>query len=88
MIHFLLKNYKTSYAEIVYQLLNENKEIDNILPLLDLKLIKIIFESIIPEKSIEEFNTFLYIKCAENNNYNYKNLSSKILSSKQKFEDN
>ena len=85
VIHFLIKNYKTSYGEIVYQLLNENKEIDNILPLLDLKLIKIIFESIIPEKSIEEFNTFLYIKCAENNNYNYKNLSSKILSSKQKF---
>ena len=87
VITILTKNYKTSYGEIAYELLNENKEIDNILPLLDIKLIKIILESIIPEKSIEEFNIYLYIKCAENNNYNYKNLSSKVLSSKQNFID-
>ena len=37
VITILTKHYKISYSEIAYELLNENKEIDNILPLLDIK---------------------------------------------------
>ena len=86
IIKFLINNYKPSYSEIAYQLITEEMKGNNdLLPLLDIKLIKIILESIILKKSIEDNNTYFYIKKVEDDSYNYKKISLQILSSKQNF---
>ena len=86
IIKFLINNYKQSYSEIAYQLITEEMKGNNdLLPLLDIKLIKIILESIILKKSIEDNNTYFYIKKVEDDSYNYKKISLQILSSKQNF---
>ena len=82
----LISNYKDSYASIAKELSNgEMRENKIILPLLDIKFIKIILENIVPEKAIEEYNTYQYIKLIENNPYNYKSIPLKTLRLKQKF---
>ena len=52
----LLVNYKESYGEIAKQLSeNEMKNEISLLPLFDIKYLKITLENIVPEKSIEFF---------------------------------
>ncbi len=80
----LLVNYKESYGEIAKQLSeNEMKNEISLLPLFDIKYLKIILENIVPEKSIEYFNVYFYIMFIQNNSSNYKNIPLKNLRSKQ-----
>lgn len=82
----LISNYKDSYSDIAKELSNgEMRENKIILPLLDIKFIKTILENIVPEKAIEEYNTYQYIKFIENNPYNYKTIPLKTLRLKQNF---
>ena len=82
----LISNYKDSYADIAKEFSNgEMRENKIILPLLDIKFIKTILENIVPEKAIEEYNTYQYIKFIENNPYNYKTIPLKTLRLKQNF---
>jgi len=82
----LISNYKDSYADIAKELSNgEMRENKIILPLLDIKFIKTILENIVPEKAIEEYSIYQYIKFIENNPYSYKSIPLKTLRLKQNF---
>ena len=84
IVPYLIKNYKQSYSNIAKNLLNNEMRGNLILlPLLDIKFLKSIFENIVPEKAMEEFNIYLYIKFIENNPYHYKSIPLKNLRSKQ-----
>ena len=87
LVGILISNFKPEYSELAYNILKKEmkKNLDDILPLLNIKLIKIIIESLVQEKSLEESNSYLYIKCVEKDTYNYKNISLKIFRSKHKF---
>ena len=84
----LVKNYKESYANIALDLANNEMKGDKeLFALFDTKTIKIILESLVPQKSLENYDTYLYFKLIEKNEYNYKNTSLKALKSKQEFID-
>ena len=86
IIPLLRNNYKQSYNEIAYKLITEDmKGNENLVSLLDIKLIKIILESFVLEKSIEEKDIFFYIKKVEDDSYNYKKIPLNLLSSKNNF---
>ena len=84
IVPYLIKNYKQSYSDIAKNLINNEMKGNLILlPLLDIKYLKIILENLVPEKAMEEFNLYLYIKFVENNPYHYKSIPLKNLRSKQ-----
>ena len=84
----LIKNYREPYAAIAFDLANnEMKGNKELFALFDTKMIKIILENIVPQKSLQYYDTYLYFKLIENNEYNYKNISLKALKSKQEFID-
>ena len=86
VVPHLINNYKESYAEIALNLANnEMKGNDLLFSLFDPKIIKIVLESIVPIKTLENYHTYLYMKLVESNEYNYKNIPLKALRSKQKF---
>ena len=86
IVPFLIKNYKESYSKISEELFNNEMRGNlKIIPLFDKKLIKLILQSLVPKKTMEEFNIYLYIKIIESNSYNYKNISLKNLSLNQNF---
>ena len=87
IIPFIIKNFKEQYNKIAYDLIcGEMKENNiNLFPLLDLKLIKIILESFIPDKTLEEFNFYFYMITAKDDSYNYKKIPKKILRSKSSY---
>ena len=86
IIPFLIKNYKGSYATIALDLANnEMKGNEELFSLFDAKMIKIILENIVPEKSLEKYHTYLYLKMIEQNEYNYKSIPLKALRSKQQY---
>ena len=86
IVPFLIKNYKESYSKIAIDLFN-NEMRGNliIIPLFDIKYLKIILENLVPDKAIEEFSSHFYFKIIENNSYNYKNIPLKNLRLKQNF---
>ena len=80
IVPYLIDNYKQSYSEIAKELFNgEMRGNLSILPLLDVKFVKIILENIVPIKTIEEYNNYTYIKFVESNPYNYKDIPLKNL---------
>ena len=84
IIPYLIKNYKESYKSIAYNLANnELKGNDDLISLFNVKMIKILLENIVPFKLLENYNTYLYLKLVENNEYNYKNIPIKALKAKQ-----
>ena len=86
IVPFLVKNYKESYSKLALELFNkEMKGNLIIIPLFEKNLLKTIIQSLVPEKAIEEFNIYLYIKVVESNTYNYKNIALKNLRLKQNF---
>ena len=86
VVPILLKNYKESYGKLALELFNKEMRGNLIIiPLFDKNLLKIIIQSLVPEKAIEEFNIYLYIKIVESNSYNYKNIALKNLRLKQNF---
>lgn len=86
IIPLLVKNYKVSYSKIALELFNDKMRGNpDIISLFDEKLIKVILESLVPEKEIEQFNIYQYLKKIENNSFNYKNAAMKNLRLKQNF---
>ena len=86
VIPLLLKNYKPSYAQIAFDLENfDMKGNDSLFALFDVKYVKIILENLVPVKALENYNTFLYFKLVENDEFNYKKIPHKSLKSKQNY---
>ena len=71
IIPYLIENYKETYATIALDLANnEMKGNKELFALFDTKMIRIILENIVPQKSLQYYDTYLYFKLIENNEYN------------------
>ena len=84
IIPFMIDNFKESYSDLAFQLLNTTmKSTNELFSLLSKKYIKLIIENIVPKKALESFHPYLYLKLIENDSYNYKSIPLQSLRSNQ-----
>ncbi len=84
IIPFMIDNFKDSYSDLAFKLLNTTmKSRYELFSLLNKKYIKLIIENIVPKKALESFHPYLYFKLIEKDSYNYKSIPLQSLRSNQ-----